>query len=72
MKVKIRLDTKTDAIKLASIVQGLEGNITITDNAGLRVHAKSIIGALYAMEFSEIWLESENDIYSYISEFVIL
>lgn len=71
MKVKIRLDTKTDAIKLSVIAETLEGEITITDNAGLRVSARSIVGALYAMEFAEIWLESEYDIYSHISDFII-
>lgn len=72
MKAQIRLDTKESAIRLAAIAEKLDGKITITDAAGLRVNAKSVIGVLYSMEFSELWIESENDIYSHISEFVVL
>ena len=46
MKIKIRLDTVKDAQKLAGIAQGINEEITITDNNGLRVNAKSILGIL--------------------------
>ena len=72
MRVKIRLDTITDANKFAAITSTLDGKITITDAGGLRVNAKSVLGALHALEFSEIWCESENDIYSYIHDFVVI
>ena len=72
MKVKIRLDTVTDANKFAAITSTLEGKITITDTKGLRVNAKSVLGALYALEFTELWCESENDIYSHIRDFVVI
>ena len=60
MKVKIRLDTGADAIKFSNIASALEGNINVVDNKGLRVSAKSILGMLYAMEFEELWCESET------------
>ena len=72
MKVKIRLDTGADAIKFSNIASALEGNINIVDNKGLRVSAKSILGMLYAMEFEELWCESEKDIYSHIVDFIII
>jgi hypothetical protein len=72
MRVKIRLDTVTDANKFVAITSALDGKITITDTSGLRVNAKSVLGALHALEFSEIWCESENDIYSYIRDFVVV
>ncbi len=70
MRVKINLDTTSDAIKLSEITSTLEGKITITDGAGLKVNAKSVMGALYSLEFSELWLESDHDIYHYISNFI--
>lgn len=70
MRVKINLDTTNDAIKLSKITEKLEGNITITDGNGLKVNAKSVMGALYSLEFSELWLESDNDIYHHIADFI--
>ena len=71
-RLRIRLDTQRDAARLAQIAGGLEGQIVITDGNGLRVSAKSVMGMLYAMEFEELWLESENDIYMKIQDFVIV
>ena len=72
MRVKIRLDTISDANRFVGITSGLEGNITIVDAGGLRVNAKSVLGALHALEFSEIWCESEKDIYGAIADFIII
>ena len=72
MKNKIRIDTIQDVNKFVNITSQLEGKITITDNAGLTVNAKSVLGALHAMEFEELWIESEKDIYSAIEPFVII
>jgi hypothetical protein len=30
------------------------------------------MGMLYAMEFEELWLESENDIYMKVQDFVVV
>ena len=72
MKVKIRLDTGAAAIKFSNIAQRLPGNIHVFDNAGLRVNAKSVLGMLYTLEFSELWCESDRDIYSHIEEFIVI
>jgi hypothetical protein len=72
MKVKVRLDTNTDAIKFSNLCLSLPGNITITDNKGLRINAKSILGMIYALEFEELWCESDEDIYTHINEFIII
>lgn len=70
MKNKITIDTMAAATELAAIIKDVRGNVTITDNNGLRVSAKSLLGVLYAMEFQELWLESEADIYALIEKFV--
>ena len=72
MRVKIRIDTGKDAQEIARITSGVKGNVTISDSSGFIVNAKSVLGALYAMEFSELWLSSDEDIYSQIEPYVIL
>ena len=72
MKVQIRLDTMRDVQDFVRIATKMEGKVHITDGAGLKVSAKSLLGALYAMEFEELWCESENDIYRNIEDFIVL
>jgi hypothetical protein len=45
--------------------------VYIIDNAGLKVSAKSLLGALYSMEFSTIWCECEKDIYTAIEKYIV-
>ena len=71
MRVKIRLDTFKDAQQFAEIAERCDGWIHIMDANGMCVNGKSILGALHAMEFTDIWCESENDIYTKIQDFVI-
>lgn len=72
MKNKIRIDTMQEVSKFIGIVSQLDGKITITDNQGLCVNAKSVLGALHALEFTELWCESENDIYTAIEDFIVI
>lgn len=72
MRVQIRLDTLHDVQDFVNIVTRMHGNIYITDNAELKVSAKSLLGAIYAMEFEELWCESEEDIYRNIQDFIII
>lgn len=73
MRARIRLDTISDINKFVNITSNLKQPITITDGNGLRVNAKSVIGVLHAMEFTQLLCETEddNDIYMAIKEFVI-
>ena len=70
-RVKIRLDTQTDVNNFVSTVIGLPFSVTVTDNNGLRVNAKSLLGMLYSLEFEELWCECQFDIYEIIKDFVI-
>ena len=72
MRLKIRLDTDSDAVKLVGIASKLKENITLTDGNGLCVSAKSLLGTMYVrFEFSEIWLETENEHYHMFRDFVV-
>ena len=70
-RMKINLDTRNDALKLVYIAaQILDEEIYISDTTGhLRVHARSVMGVLYSMEFKDLWLEMEKDHYHLFKEF---
>ena len=70
MKAKINLDTMSKINTFVSICSGLDCKIDLIDGSGYRVSAKSLVGAIAATDWSEIFVESENDIYSHIWEFI--
>ena len=72
MKVQIRLDTMRDVQDFVSIAVQQSGAVHITDNNSLKVSAKSLLGMLYALEFEELWCESESDIYHAIEKFIVI
>lgn len=71
-RYKIQLTTFSDAARLAAAAEALDMPIYLTDGAGMRVSAKSVMGAIYSLEFEEIWLESDEEIpYLNFSEFIV-
>ena len=72
MKVKIRLDTMKDINQFVGICSKVPEPVHITDGAGLKVSAKSILGVMYSMEFEEIWCETEANLYSQLDKFIII
>ena len=72
VKYKIRLDTLSDVSKFVKVASSVNGKVTVTDNQGLKVSGKSILGMMYAMEFDELWCESDIDIYNAIERFLVL
>lgn len=71
MRVRIRLETVKDANELAEIASKTEGRVVISDGSGLCVNAKSVLGALHALEFNDLWCESEKNIFAEIRKFVV-
>lgn len=71
MKLQIRLDTQTDVNKFVHAVSALPYKVTVTDNNGLRVNGKSVLGMIYSLEFAELWCECEHDIYGTIKDFLV-
>lgn len=72
MRAQIRLDTMSDVHRFVKIATSQRGAVHITDGEGLKVSAKSLLGALYAMEFDHLWCEAEEDIYYAIEDFIIV
>ena len=70
MKAKINLDTMSKINAFVSICTGLDCDINLIDGSGYRVSAKSLVGALATTDWSQVFVECEKDIYSYIREFV--
>jgi phosphotransferase system HPr-like phosphotransfer protein len=72
MKLKIRLDTDSSAVKLVGLATQLNEKVTLTDGQGMVVTAKSLLGSLYAkFDFTEIWLETEGEHYFLFKDFVV-
>ena len=72
MRAKIRLDTMKDITQFVAACTKISAPVFITDGTSLKVSAKSILGVMYSMEFSDIWCECEEDIYHYIEQFTII
>lgn len=72
MRAKIRLDTMKDINQFVAICNRVLVPVHITDGAGLKVSAKSVLGVMYSMEFTDIWCECEEDIYSQIEHFIVI
>lgn len=74
MKVKIHLDTITEIGNFVIAVlhaTGKNDNVYVTDGGRCCVNAKSFLGLVATRDFSELWCESEKDIYSAIAQFVV-
>lgn len=72
MRAKIRLDTMKDINQFVATCSKVSVPVYITDGAGLRVSAKSVLGVMYSMEFANIWCECDEDIYNQIERFTII
>ena len=71
MKIKINLDTQKEAMHLVGLATSLSEQVILTDGSGMRVSAKSMLGAMYAaFDFNEVWLETENEHYLLFKDFM--
>lgn len=66
---KILLETESSVLDFINAVSQVSCSVVVTDGEGMRVNAKSMLGMLYAMTFSEMWCECDCDIYMYIKDF---
>lgn len=70
MKAKINIDTMNKINSLVSICSRLDCKVDLIDGNGYRVSAQSLIGAIATMDWSEVFVECERDIYAYVYEFL--
>jgi hypothetical protein len=70
-RTKIRLDTLSDVQKFVTVMGRLTDQVWLEDGSGSRVNAKSMLGALYSMEFADIYCFCERDINAYLTPWAI-
>lgn len=70
MRAKIRLDTVTDIANFVLAVSDVKSEVYITSGR-ICISGKSFLGLAHAKEFSDLWCECDEDIYSRIADFVI-
>lgn len=60
-RVKVRLDTQKDVAEFVKIADTIEEDVYLVDNTYNRVNGKSLMGCLYSLEFSELYVESNYE-----------
>lgn len=72
MRIKINIDTLSRIHNFVDICSTIDAKVNLIDGSGYRVSAKSLIGAIATMDWNEVFVECEEDIYSKIEEFVVI
>ena len=75
MKLRVRIDTLTDAARFVYIISKVtkpEEHVYLTNGERLCIDARSFLGVIAAKEFGSLWCESEKDIYTAIKEFEVI
>lgn len=70
MKAKINIDTLGKINSFVNICARLDGKIDLVDGSGYCVSAKSLVGAIATMDWTQVFVESEKDIYLHIQDFI--
>lgn len=69
-KYKVNIVTLTDAHNFCDAVKDLDFPVDLIDGKGYRVSARSIMGAIAALEWNELYCVSEEEISSHIIDFI--
>lgn len=70
-RTKIRLDTMSDVNKFISAMSNLNEKVWLEDGEGCRVSATSLLGAIYSLEWDNIYCYSEKDISGHLIPWAI-
>lgn len=70
MKARINIDTLSKINTFVAICSRLDCKVDLIDGKDYRVSAKSLIGAMATMDWSQVFVECERDIYAYIKDFL--
>ena len=65
-KYKIELITMNDCVEFVEKISRCNGSIFLEGENDFKVNARSLIGALAATEWNNLYCVSDNDIYSVI------
>ena len=67
---KIELNTMSDVREFVEIASQYTG-LKLSDNECYTINASSIMGVIYSLEWNNLYLLSETDVYSVFSKFII-
>lgn len=67
---KIELNTMSDVREFVEIASQYTG-LMLSDNECYTINASSIMGVIYSLEWNNLYLLSETDVYSAFSKFII-
>lgn len=70
MRVKVNLDTMSRINAFVAVCSRLDCKVDLIDGNGYRVSAKSLVGALATMDWNQVFIECERDIYAYVQDFL--
>lgn len=70
MKHKVNLDTMSKINAFVNACSSIDCKVDLIDGSGYRVSAKSLVGALATMDWNQVFVECEKDIYAYVHEFL--
>ena len=71
MKHRVNLDTMTDIYNFINAVSCVNENVVLEDEDGHRVSAKSLLGALYSLEWNSTYCCCDKDISGLIIKWII-
>ena len=71
MKYRIRLETMSDINKFVGIATQHSGKIMLSDGDSFAVSGKSLLGAMYTMEWERVYCESDTEIFYKIRDFIV-
>lgn len=73
MRNRVNLLGFNDIKEFVKICSSIDGNINLyCPSNDYRVSAKSLLGGLASMEWTEVWVESDVDCYSALEHFIVL
>lgn len=72
MRVKINIDTLSKIHAFVGKCANLDCQVNLIDGSGYKVSAKSLVGAIATMDWNQVFVECDKDIYTTIQEFVVI
>lgn len=71
MRVRINLDTMSKITDFVSDATKFNGKIYLTDaKRDFIVSAKSLLGAVYSIEWDEVWCECDEDVFQIVGKYM--
>ena len=71
MRAKINIDTFNKINMFVNICSKIDCKVNLVDGSGYCVSAKSLVGAIATMDWSQVIVECEKDIYIQIKDFIV-